>query len=193
MNKSRENYSNEKAKLVKYHSERAAPTDKVNTHEIRQQKKKDRKVQVIERYTCKKAPYEGGRMEAPDGTLLSFTDLKKSQWYLQKGLATLISEEPYTVRLNFEPSGRNQQGDEAWVDDQYYCTNRENKCVVCGHNENFLRFHVVPTLYRSHFPDSLKSHRSHDVLLMCFDCHNKASRHQDNLKNSIAKQYGCPL
>lgn len=133
-------------------------------------------------------------MEAPDGTLLSFTDLKKSQWYLKKGLATLISEDPFTVRLNFEPSGRTEQEKEAaWVDDQYYCTNRENKCVVCGLNENFLRFHVVPTLYRSHFPDSLKSHRSHDVLLMCFDCHNKASRHQDYLKGQIAKKYDCPL
>ena len=78
--------------------------------------------------------------------------------------------------LNFEPSGRSMQGEENWVDDTYYATDRENKCVCCGAKDNFSRFHVVPTLYRTHFPDALKSHRSHDVLLLCFDCHNKASR-----------------
>ena len=71
------------------------------------QKKKEREKDIIKKYSCKKIVYEGGRLEAPDGTLLSFTDHKKSQWYVNKGLATVISEEPFTVRLNFEPSGKN--------------------------------------------------------------------------------------
>jgi len=115
-------------------------------------------------------------MLAQDGTILSFTDLKKAQWYIAKGLATVTCESPFTIMLNFEPSGRSMQGEENWVDDTYYATDRENKCVCCGAKDNFSRFHVVPTLYRTHFPDALKSHRSHDVLLLCFDCHNKASR-----------------
>jgi cation-transporting P-type ATPase D len=85
------------------------------------------------------------------------------------------------------------EGEEAWVDDQYYATDRENKCVVCGGKENFSRFHIVPTLYRTHFPDALKSHRSHDVLLLCFECHNRASRHQDVIKNELEKKYDSPL
>jgi hypothetical protein len=104
-----------------------------------------------------------------------------------------VSENPFTVKVNFEPSGRSLEGDEEWVDDVYYATDRQNKCVSCGHTENFSRFHVVPTLYRTHFPDSHKSHRSHDVLLLCFDCHNKASRHQDTVKHDLAKKYNSPL
>lgn len=65
----------------------------------------------MKNYSCKKNPYENGRLLAPDGSLLSYTDVKKGQWYVGKGLATLITEEPYTVKLNFEPSGRSQTGD----------------------------------------------------------------------------------
>jgi len=66
-------------------------------------------------------------------------------------------------------------------------------CVCCGDKEDFSRFHVVPTLYRTHFPDSLKSHRSHDVVLMCFDCHNMASRRQDLVKRELEQKYSVPL
>jgi hypothetical protein len=48
--------------------------------------------------------------------------------------------------------------------------------VMCGKTEDLCRFHIVPTIYRNHLPDSLKSHRSHDVVIMCFDHHNQASR-----------------
>ena len=51
---------------------------------------------------------------------------------MTKGLAKIICEEPFTVQLNFEPSGRSLEGDEDWVDDSYYSTDRENKCVCCG-------------------------------------------------------------
>ena len=33
-------------------------------------------------------------------------DLKKAEWYVKKGIGELISENPLTVRLKFEPSGR---------------------------------------------------------------------------------------
>ena len=101
-------------------------------HLSRQAKKDERKKDIIKNYSCKKNPYESGRMLAPDGTILSFTDLKKAQWYVSKGLATIEKEEPFTVRLNFEPSGKSMGTEEAWVDDTYYATDRENKCVCCG-------------------------------------------------------------
>jgi hypothetical protein len=121
----------------------------------------------------------------PDGNLLSFVDMKKAQWYLNKGLGELVAEDPYTIKLNFQPEGRTCEGDENWDDDKYYATATENQCVVCGGKQNFLKFHVVPSLYRSHFPDSMKSHRSHDVLLMCFECHNVAQRYQEDVKHKL--------
>jgi hypothetical protein len=33
------------------------------------------------------------------------------------------------------------------------------------------RYRVVPACYRRCFPAHLKSHRSHDIVLLCIDCH----------------------
>ena len=38
--------------------------------------------------------------------MLCTCDMKKAAWYVKKGLGDLISENPLTVRLKFEPSGR---------------------------------------------------------------------------------------
>lgn len=46
----------------------------------------------MKKYTCKKAVYENGKMFAPDGTLLCHTDYKKANWYVQKGLAKIVSQ-----------------------------------------------------------------------------------------------------
>ena len=134
-------------------------------------------------------------MLAPDGELLSYTDHRKAMWYVERGLATLTSENPLTVTLTFEPSGRSLSNtvQEAWVDDSFYTADRKNMCVCCGATENFSRFHVVPSLYRTHFPDDFKSHRSHDVVLLCFDCHNKASQNQEKLKRELEQTYKSPL
>lgn len=35
---------------------------------------------------------------------------------------------------------------------------------------------VVPSCYRRNFPAQLKSHRSHDVVLLCFECHQTAHK-----------------
>jgi hypothetical protein len=40
-------------------------------------KKDERKVTIMKTYSCKKNPYENGRLLAPDGKLLSYTDIKK--------------------------------------------------------------------------------------------------------------------
>jgi len=78
-------------------------------------------------------------------------------------------------------------------EDNFYIADRVNKCVVCGAIDNYTRFHVVPSLYRVHFPDVLKSHRSHDIVLLCFKCHERASQFQDHGKRQIAEEYGIPL
>lgn len=117
-------------------------------------------------------------MVAPDGELLSNCDFKKANWYVERGLAEKILDEPYTIRLLFEPNGRSgvAKPHVELYDDNFYTVDRENKCVCCGKEKDYSRFHVIPTLYRQHFPDELKSHRSHDIVLLCFTCHEQASR-----------------
>lgn len=56
-----------------------------------------------------------------------------SMWPLSCS-SELVSEEPFVVRLLFEPSGRpDSQKD-------YYLTAKENLCVVCGKAESYIRF-----------------------------------------------------
>jgi hypothetical protein len=122
--------------------------------------------------------------------MLSFTDHKKAMWYVEKGLGKLTCEDPLTVTLNFEPTGRKENvKQENIYDDNFYVSDRSNMCVKCSKPNEYARFHIVPTVYRVHLPENLKSHRSHDVVLLCFDCHNLCSRKQDILKKEIAKKY----
>ena len=50
--------------------------------------------------------YHNSRLEAPDGQPLCVCDVKKAEWYVAKGLGVKVNDDPLTVRLNFEPSGR---------------------------------------------------------------------------------------
>jgi len=61
-------------------------------------------------------------------------------------------------------------------DEDFYVSDRENKCVVCGQEKDYARFFVIPSIYRTYLPEDLKAHRSHDILLMCFPCHEVAAR-----------------
>lgn len=67
--------------------------------------------------------------------------------YVEKELADIVSEDPLTVRLRFEPAGRSV-GDVG----RYYQLTKENKCVVCGANDSYIRKNVVPREYRKLFP-----------------------------------------
>jgi cation-transporting P-type ATPase D len=129
-------------------------------------------------------------MHAPDGRLLSYTDQKKAMWYVEKGLATLNSTDPISITLKFDPKSRNANLDSDLhhlYADTLYCENRVNQCVACGATRDYARYHIIPALYRTHFPENLKAHRSHDVVLLCIDCHNKAYTRQDLKKKEVAK------
>lgn len=41
-----------------------------------------------------------------------------------------------------------------------------------------------------HFPESHKSHRSHDIVLLCLACHNRANQHATRVKARIAEETG---
>ena len=59
----------------------------------------------------------------------------------------MVIDDPFTVRLNFEPSGR-----ASGKVGQYYTQVKVNQCVVCGSSEKFIRKNVVPREYRKYFP-----------------------------------------
>lgn len=128
-------------------------------------------------------------MEAPDGEQLCTCAKSKANWYLEKGLGTLISNEPFTVRLNFEPSNRSTKDSI----NQYYREVKVNRCAVCGEPENYVRKNIVPREYRRYFPESMKSHSSHDVLLLCSLCHQRSNASDMRMREKLAIECNAPF
>ncbi|XP_055849502.1 exonuclease 3'-5' domain-containing protein 2 [Episyrphus balteatus] len=137
--------------------------------------------------TRSKTLYDNCLLEAPDGELLCTCDRKKAQWYVDQNLAQEVSSNPYTVRLNFEPAGR-AVGEVG----RYYQTPKENQCVVCGRKDAYIRKNVVPREYRKHFPVVMKSHTSHDVLLLCPQCHQKSNISDLKIRTKLGKLCNAP-
>ncbi|XP_023252147.1 exonuclease 3'-5' domain-containing protein 2 isoform X4 [Seriola lalandi dorsalis] len=138
-------------------------------------------------YSARKSPlYDNCFLHAPDGQPLCTCDKKKAKWYLDKGIGVLQSEEPFVVRLLFEPSGRPDSQQD------YYLTAKENLCVVCGKADSYIRKNIVPHEYRRHFPTEMKDHNSHDILLLCTSCHAASNVHDSFLKQQLAEEFAAP-
>ena len=89
-------------------------------------------------YSARKSPlYDNSFLHAPDGQPLCTCDKKKANWYLSKGIGKLMSEDPFIVRLLFEPSGRPDSHQD------YYLTAKENLCVVCGIADSYIRLDLL--------------------------------------------------
>ncbi|KAL3925868.1 MAG: hypothetical protein SGILL_000117 [Bacillariaceae sp.] len=53
----------------------------------------------------------------------------------------------------------------------YNTSHKKNICVACGSSMGLMRHYVVPYSYRRLLPKKFKSHLSHDIVLLCMDCH----------------------
>lgn len=73
------------------------------------------------------------------------------------------------------------------------CRDYGIRCVACGDDSHYLRYKVVPACYRRHFPVHLKSHRSHDIVLLCVDCHEVAHQAAAAVKLELARYAPRPL
>lgn len=131
--------------------------------------------------------YGNCRVLSPDGILMFLCEEKRANWYLDRNLAEKINNDPITVRLTFEPNGLGNN------DKPYGLMEMSNKCVVCGSEEFLTRHHVVPICYRRYFPLKYKSKNHHDVLALCFDCHEKYEVKAFELKGQLAEEYNAPL
>lgn len=149
------------------------------------------KERLGERFGVKKRVYENCKMLSANGDLLCYTDRKRLLWYLKKGLAEEVEPgaEPLTVRLTFSHRDDDQQAGAH----EFYSAARSNHCVGCGAGKHYLRYRVVPSCYRRALPEKFKSHRSHDVVLLCVSCHEIAQKAMEQLKRQISEETGVPL
>lgn len=140
-------------------------------------------------FSERKSPlYENAFLLAPDGAVLCTCDFKKAEWYVSKGLATVVERQPFRVQLTFEPSGR-VEGSSG----EYYTLEKQNQCVVCGRKDGYVRKKIVPHEYRKFFPDCFKKHNSHDVLLLCVPCHIHSNMSDFRLRRQLSELCNAPI
>ena len=131
--------------------------------------------------------YDNCAILAPDGkTFMAYCSRRKVDWYVSRALAGLIETDPPTIRLLFEPKGCGH------ANDPFYSAKKTSECVVCGAREELCRYHVVPSAYRKHFPSRLKSHSSHDVVLLCVDHMAVANANAASMVAELVAHYGVP-
>ncbi len=138
-------------------------------------------------FALKSPQYENCEILSPDGQLMFRCCRKKANWYLKKNLGVKLAESPLTVQLTFIPKGVGH------LDDPYFLQIMENRCVVCGGEEDLNRHHIVPYCYRRFFPIQFKEHRSYDVMPLCIPCHRTYEDHAVELKKKFADKYNAPL
>ena len=115
---------------------------------------------------------------------------RKANWYLFRNLADVVSEDPPVIKLSFFPNGV------GWKDDEFALTQKQNLCAVCGSEDldRLTKHHIVPSLYKRHFPKKLKVATSHDVVCICRECHDEYENiYASKLKEKISEQYEVPL
>jgi hypothetical protein len=134
--------------------------------------------------------YGNHKVYSPSGVLMFLANNKRIDWYLQKDLINIKKIEKdgtLHVEFKFEPKGNGHGGK-----DDYYLAIKENRCVVTGERDLSLltKHHVIPYMYRKHFPLEFKDRSSHDIVLMTKNEHSKYERFADEFKIEIEKKYG---
>lgn len=134
--------------------------------------------------TTNKNHYDSCGMYHPDGTLMVRTSFRRANWYIQRNLAEWMDDTHQDFRLFFEPNGHGQH------DDAFYTQKMDDHCVVCGTTEELTKHHVVPYQFRRILPVHYKGRNHHDILLVCWTCHERYEREADKLKEVILHDYG---
>ena len=126
-------------------------------------------------------------IQAPDGVNLSRCGCKKANWYLNNNLADIVAQDPLTIRLRFEPSGRRGLGDPLLLD------GKPNVCVACGTNENLTRHHIVPYCFIKYMQIEYKVDIIRDIFPLCEYCHGEYEKISMNKRKEMAADLGIPL
>lgn len=130
-----------------------------------------------------------GQILAPDGEILCSVDRQRIRWYLdhEPPLAEVIREEPLQIRLFFEPKGRRHASDPCFIAIKHFL------CVVCDAKESLTRHHIVPYCYRKYMPESIKTHSSYDVMLVCRECHDRYEAEAFKFKTILGNEFSAPI
>jgi len=126
--------------------------------------------------------YDNCKVFTLDGEFGGFIGRGSYNWYLAKGLAT--KKDDNSIILNFQPdmNGLNEFKKEEIP--------RENKCVVCGDDDNLCKINTIGHQYRCRFPDKYKRRRSWTIVVLCYNCSGSMSSLQHMIDQEILNEYG---
>lgn len=139
------------------------------------------------KFTLAKTPYENCKVRHLDGEIIFYCNYRRAKWYLDRKLATVVSNDPLEIQLTFKTKGFGNRGD------KFYLQHRKNICVVCGTDQQLTRHHVVPYCFRRFLPEEIKDHNYHDILLLCATCHETYEQYAYELKSKLADEYNAPI
>lgn len=131
--------------------------------------------------------FENCMIQAPDGVNLSRCGIKKAEWYLSRNLADKVTDEPLTIRLRFEPSGRRGLGDPLLLD------GKPNICVVCGTNKDLTKHHIVPYSFIKYMEVEYKVDIIRDIFPLCQPCHGDYEKLSQEKRKKMAEDMGVPM
>lgn len=158
-------------------------------HMKREVLKERRRREKLSLLAMKKPMYDNVQMIDSNGVMLAKISKKKAKWYVNKGLAEYCdipddidgkeSEKQQCIKINFKPKSNSNHT-------TYSTADKENICVKCGRGDyHLMRHHIVPSAYRSLLPKKYKSHMSHDITLLCGDCHLYCQQESQKKMNEI--------
>jgi len=113
--------------------------------------------------------YSNALVLSQEGKPLCTLNGKRVNWYLKKNLATEVKPPtgyPRAIQLTFKAKMER-------IPQAYEIAIIENKCVICGVQENLTLHHVVPHVIRKLFPVSEKGRARQWCVLLCIDCHEE--------------------
>lgn len=127
--------------------------------------------------------YENFKLYSASDVFIGYVPKKKIDWYLKKGIGYMIGET--AVKLKFEPTFRREFVQRNESD----CKPIENKCIVCGSEDNLNRFHVLPRSIKKLFSLHVKSHRSDGIVPLCVEHTSCADEAMNELKHRLYDEH----
>lgn len=123
--------------------------------------------------------YDSIQMVSPEGTLMSKVSLKRANWYVNRNLAVWLDDT--TFKLNFAPKTG------TW--EPWSVATLENRCVVCGSEENLNKHHVFPLVFKRELPYTAKGRNNYDIFGICTKHHDEYEYHAAGLKLRLRQMY----
>ena len=162
--------------------------------------------------------YDGWLMLSPQGDTMARIKESRARRYVSRGLA-IVDEELRQITLTFQPSGLGNAAEPWLVEpkanacvgcgaEQAVGATRTNghvletatfaqadyevsrePAVARGHS-GLIRWSVLPPSMRRLLPAHLKSHDSHDIVLLCGECHKTVEAPYARWRRDILAEHG---